>query len=97
MKPAGSFPILTNKDSMRKPGVLTKGNPKCSCSFCEIGQLNGVQHILFNKEIRDKPGRPATATKENDLSGLLAIYKQTMRLTLLQEARKLMHQSSKTL
>ena len=66
-------------------------------SFCEIGQLNGVQHILFNKEIRDKPGRPATATKENDLSGLLAIYKQTMRLTLLQEARKLMHQSSKTL
>ena len=69
MKPAGSFPILTNKDSMRKPGVLTKGNPKCSCSFCEIGQLNGVQHILFNKEIRDKPGRPATATKENDLSG----------------------------
>ena len=62
------LPVI-DYDSMRRPGALTRGNPKCSCSFCEIGQLNGDQHILYNKEIRDKPGRPATAPKENDLSG----------------------------
>ena len=47
-----------NYDSFRRPAATTRSNPKCVCSWCEIGRKNLGDNVLHNSKMRKKPGPP---------------------------------------
>ena len=44
-------------DNMKKPVPLTRGNPRCHCTFCEIGHLNGREYTNYLSHL-SKSGNP---------------------------------------
>ena len=67
-------PSLLDYSAIKPPGVTTRGNSDCSCSFCAIGGLRSQDEKKHNKQISNPVGRPAgEVEKETDATPNLNI------------------------
>ena len=46
---------------------VTRTSTSCPCKFCEVWRLNGLEQRIYEKEARDKPGRPGPAGDDADV------------------------------
>ena len=61
-------PKLLDYSAIRPPGVATRGNTVCSCTFCALGGLSVRDEKQHNKQISNPLGRPAgEVEKETDV------------------------------
>ena len=71
-------PSLLDYSAIKPPGVTTRGNSDCSCSFCAIGGLRSQDEKKHNKQISNPVGRPAgEVEKETDATPNLNISIKT--------------------
>ena len=71
-------PNLLDYSAIKPPGVTTRGNSDCSCSFCDLGSLSVRDEKQHNKQISNPVGRPAgEVEKETDATPNLNISIKT--------------------
>ena len=57
-------PNLLDYSAVRPPGVTTRANTECSCTFCAIGGLGQRDEKEHNRQISNPVGRPAGEVKK---------------------------------
>ena len=90
-KTCDKVPNLLNYSEIRAPGVSTRANTDCSCSFCELGGLRVNEEKKHNKAISNPVGRPAAEKMETDATPNLNISLKTCQYCLVEIRQGVKH------